>query len=57
VIERLLKLGADVSYKSETGQTALGLVKENKQLKGAKTKAYQMLKDAVNNEVRLGEKR
>ena len=49
VIERLLKLGADVSYKNECGHSALGLVKENKQLKGAKAKAYQMLKDAAND--------
>ena len=48
VIERLLKLGADVSYKNECGHTALILVQENKQLKGAKTKAYQMLNDATN---------
>ena len=50
VIERLLKLGADVSYKNECGHTALILVQENKQLKGAKTKAYQMLKDAANKD-------
>ena len=46
VIERLLKLGADVSYKNTLNlRTALAEAKRNKSLKG--TKAYQILRDAI----------